>query len=380
VLAAATVCLAGIAGLSLHRAARSAGLLAPEASGVPTAVWIDERIPTRLLARYQHDRPPGVFHEFPASIREVTDVTRLRLDESGPAIVVAGLSRALPGGSVVAFDHTGRELWHLDMSSALQWPDCAKPTMWNCTELAASNVDGEPGDELIVVASDLYEYPTRISIVDPRTRAFRATFWHMGDLSGVEVVPDFFGPGHPALLAHGINNKLDGFAQPRPDDPPPLTAFEMVPVAMVLDPRSMDGIGPPDTSRIAGIPPARPWAYALLDTPVDERERVEVTSRRGPGGAPIAEAVSLVEFACGSYDVPGENGPWLVASLSRPDGRGPGSLVLDRDLEIVQMVASTGETAAGTPAYWRRYWIPVIQGGVRTERLRSGEAAGMEQR
>ena len=63
-----------------------------------------------------------------------------------------------------------------------------------------------------MASNEVDQYPARLSIIDPRMGAVRSTFWHMGNFTQILVAPDFLGPGKPAIIAQGHNNKLDGFS------------------------------------------------------------------------------------------------------------------------------------------------------------------------
>lgn len=339
----------------------------PAAATAPaslTAVWIDKHKPTVILARRGIDDPPAIFHQFPAAAGSVACVGLVDSDGHGPSMVVAGLGKPYEDHAIFAYDLEGKELARLDLSSDRQWPDCAPPTKWKCPELLAANLDGEPGDELIAVVQDCYEYPTRVSLIDPRTWAVRSTFWHIGVIGGLTLIPDFFESGHPALAIVGLNNKLDGFAEPAAGDEPPRTRYDLVSVAMILDPRDMDGIGPPRTERLADLPLARPYAYAFLDLP--PRPNVSYISPED-GARMVAQPGETVSVHCltpAPYASSDDTGPWSLLYLERSGGLPvPGYLIVDRHLAARRFVVPSGATTDADFEYWRRYWHPIIKQG-----------------
>ncbi len=356
--------IALIAATSLWNVGGAAPGLSARAAGsdVPTAVWVDEFERNVVLARYGHEAPPEVFCELTPGQADYTSAVLARPVAADDPIVVVGTSRSVQDHCVFAYDGRGRELWRLNLSSEVSWPDCAPPTNWRCADLLAADVDGLPGEELVVMASDAYEYPTRVSLVDARTAEIGDTFWHMGHLSGMELAPDYFGAGHPALLLWGVNNKLDGFYRPVPQDAAPHTRYDFVPVVAVLDPRDMAGLAPPATWRIKEIPPARPYAYALLDRPPSDMGTYVPASGGPPVKPPAADCVSIESVMIGDYPVRDATGPWLVVGLVRPSSLpNPGSLVVDRQLNYVQVMAATAETVQQPEGAWQRYWKPIVQ-------------------
>lgn len=216
----------------------------------------------------------------------------------GTQAVVAGLRNDVPTKqTLVAFTDGGAPSWEWDPSVNWVWPNCENSgASWIVSSVESADLDGVPGDELVVVASDAREYPTRVSVIDPhKPPRVLATFWHMGVIQGVRIVKDFRytqrdgtveDRARPAIVAWGINNKLDGFydddAQWKDDGPPvgpleraakgettPQTSWGYVSVFMILDPQRMNGLGPPQTQRMRAhaesIGNDMPYAYAFLD-------------------------------------------------------------------------------------------------------------------
>jgi hypothetical protein len=333
-------------------------------------VWVqkdqDGEHTTTILARYGDDPTPAVFHEFPLEARGVSDVVRADLDGKGRLAVVASISKPLSSGdSLFAFDAEGHPTWSMDLSSSRQWPDCGPTTQWMSGTLATADVDDEPGDEIIVVAHDDYEYPTRVSIIDPRTEEIKATFWHFGHISSIRVVPDFFGAGRPAIIAHGKNNKLDGFYEPRPGDPDSLTDWDIVSAVMILDPREMlrqgDGLGPPRTDHV-DIPLATPYAYAFLDGP-QPHEGAGVLRREHQTIAPrLREPAQVSSVGDAPYRPDDGTGPWFSVKVQQPEGGPIVTFIVDRNLALGHVVFARVMTTTDD-AYWRNYWRPIIQNG-----------------
>lgn len=340
------------------------------------AVQIDRR-DTRLVTARSADDDAWVFHRFPAEAGAVTDVALVPATAAHPRLVVAGTRQALHGACVFAFDAAGRPLWQCDLSVPQRWPDCGPPTNWWCTDLIVAELDEEPGPELVVAARDAFEYPSRISIVDPATGDIRTTFYHLGELYHVEVAGDFFGPGRPAILATAVNNKLDGFYEPLPPDREPYTRYDYANVAMVLDPQTMEGVGPPSSVRMVDLPRARPFAYAFLDMPCSP----QASYRAGESGAHVSpdpsEVVRLERLSMIAYGAGDERGPWLTATVRyAASGERSPLITLDRNLNLLQVVETSRAYEQCTLEYWRRRWHPLIQNGhelMRTASLRAGQ-------
>lgn len=331
-------------------------------TAAPTAVWIDERDPTLILARYGATAPPEAFYDFPAPTRYLGDVSLLDRDGAGDLIVIASVSDSTAPDTVFAFDRAGRVLWSLDLSANMQWPDCGPPTRWRGGDLLALDVDAVPGDELLIIATDANEYPARVTLIDPRTQDLRATYWHWGGIGPLVPLPDFFGPGHPAVMIPGLNNKLDGFFTPEPGDDEPCTYFDLVSVVMILDPGDMDGLAPPRTGRLPGLTPARPYAYAFLDAPYSPAATHQATEDRNRVSPRLSEIVSVAGVQPGSSPPDDDTGPWFAVALERPGERpGPGTIIMDRHLTPRHFIVSSGETINPAPAHWFSRWHPIFQ-------------------
>lgn len=330
-----------------------------------SAVWVDERRPTVVLARYGVAGPVRVFHEFPPAAQGVTEAVLVECVSSDRRLVVAGLAAPLSGACLWAFDaDTGAEVWRRDLSFERRWPDCSAPTKARCTTLLAADLDGRPGDELVAVARDLYEYPTRLSILAGETGEVGVTFWHMGELSVVRVVPDFLGPGRPALVAVGLNNKLDGFLEPRAGDPPPVTRADFVSVAMVLDPADLEGVGPPWSDRLPDLVPAYVYAYAFLDCLPFAWASCAPLAAGGPSLPAPGEVTAISDIAVAAYAGTDESGPWFSVGLVHGKNEpGPGLMIVDRDLNLRKVVVSSGARPGLDEQYWRDHWHPLVREG-----------------
>ncbi len=329
-------------------------------------VRIDPDTPLALQVRRGNKTEWEPFYEFPPEARRVTAIGSVDLHGKGRSVVVAGIQGPIDGHSLFVFEALGGEpSWSLDLSSTTPWPDCARPPEWYCEGLATANVDGEPGDEIIAVGTDWFEYPTRISVVDPRTRSIRSTFWHMGNISRVRVAEDFFGPGLPAIVATGRNNKLDGFDEPSPGDEARRTRWNIVVVAMILDPRNMEGLGPPLAQRpeLRDSPPAYLHAYAFLDLPASP------DARYGADGKPItpipepSDVTTIGSFEDSRYSDDPEIADGFTLGLTRPLVGGGATLTLDRNLDVRVLGPASGARPSRTLEFWKEHWHVIIQDG-----------------
>lgn len=337
-----------------------------EATTGPLSAWVDADAPTTLLVRRGWQGTPRVLHQFPREAGRVADVVVANAETPEQATIVAGLSQPLDGRCVFAFDASGALRWQLDLSTDSHWPDCAPPTRWRCADLLAADLDGAAGDEIVAVASDCFEYPTRVSAIAADTGEVRSTFWHTGHLSAVDVLPRFFADERPALLLAGLNNKLDGFAEPLVGDDEPLTRFDLVAVVLVLDPLAMDGLGPPGTARLPGLSPAQPYAYAFLDAPPGPDTAVSAPDVPTSQQADEANAMSIGSVAAAAYAPSDGSGPWLTVQMQRPQSqRGVGSLIVDRFLRARQYVAVSSGAEPGVIQDCMAHWRPIIQAGKR---------------
>ncbi len=330
-------------------------------------VWVEEGQETTILARYGSDPTPRVFRAFRPEIVSVRVPPLLDLDGNGWVAIVAALQKPLEDNNLFAYDAEGKEMWRISLSSSTQWPDCGPSAHWCCGHVLAGDLDGKLGDELVVAAIDPHGYPTRISILDPRKGEILGTFWHMGHLIGMRIQRDFFGAGHPALIAWAYHNKLDGFDAPLPGDAKPRTNRDVVTVAMVLDPADMDGLGPPltDQEQLRDLAPARPFAYAFLNA----EPPGGLNGSDGPtdglrSDEPMAACISEI-FPIGTP--PARDGVACMNVTVTLPGEPGWHLFVDRNLALLKVEATGDQTRHGKLADWDGLWRPIIQDGMYLE-------------
>ncbi len=348
---------------------------------VVIAVEVDPDLSHVLRVRYSGtsgwERRP--FHEFPSGVAvNRNTVEKLDLDGKGGQAVIAGLEKPQNGHNVFAFDARGKELWSLPVANypgVQQWPDCGSSMHWPCNVIQTGDIDGKPGDELVVAAKNAADYPARISLIDPREGTILSTFWHMGQIQELAIHSGFLAdPARPAIIAWGYNNKLDGFDEAQRGDGPRYTDTErgdVVYVMMVLDPFNMDGLGPPraDPRRLP-IGPVVPRAYAFLDGPPAmpaarhmPGKETETQPPTLPGALTIRVLDVLPAEAAGAE-------PVLRVSVGRvgpPASEAHGwILYLGRNLELKHVIVVDGEKVDPTKYYedyWELRWRPIIQNG-----------------
>lgn len=302
----------------------------------------------------------------PNETGEVAETALVDLDGEGRQLVVAGA--APPDGAthtLFAFAPDGTLAWTMalnaDPGARIHWPDldAAPSPYWSVRRLLAHDIDDVPGDELIVAAGEQIEYPTRISVIDPRTREIRATFWHTGVLSFVAVADDYFGPGKPAIVAAGLNNKLDGFDEPCGAQRK-VTDWEKVLVVMVLDPAHMNGLGPPPADCIAHQP-VMPWAYAFLDLSADE-----VGGQDGDASNVTVPMEQRAQWSTLGLNAPrAEPRPTGAGSIDlgviTHEGRPRTMLTLNADLTIRSAHCDDNSVAPLPLQECQRLWHPIVQ-------------------
>ena len=275
------------------------------------------------------------FDAFPDGVDAIFCSAALDLDGDGDKdLVVAGAGQPVSrgdsaGATLFAIGLEGELAWSMSLTPDRhdEWPDVDAFRYWRCRALAAGDLDGEPGDELVVAARELLFYPTRVSVLDVREDGaeIRGTFWHMGDVGEVEIVPDLIQGELPGIAGLGINNKLDGFDEPGPcQDEVGIASFDMVPVVFFLDPRSMDGLGPPWTRCIEGLDPMRPHGYGYLNL-----------SASAGDGAGVSE-VQFRKLVCEA----GPNAPRSFRVGVCVAGEGVGDIRLGYDLGFLGPVLS----------------------------------------
>ncbi|MBU0718551.1 MAG: hypothetical protein KJ749_09910, partial [Planctomycetes bacterium] len=309
-------------------------------------------------------------HRFSQDVITICDRALLHVGGAGRQLAVAALDRPRQDGTnVIAFNAKGDEIWSQSVSNhdlVQRWPDCGGSLYWACRRLGVGNLDGEPGDELAVAANDAADYPTRISVINPRDGAVISTFWHMGQFTSLWILPDFLGPGRAAILARGSNNKLDGFDKPLPGDAEPYTGCEVVDVIVVLDPRKMDGLGPPriDRSRVP-IGPIAPYAYAFLEQPQSVASATQSRDGQTETVPPIVPGPLTIREITPSAAVSAGREPFLRVSIGRKGASEDGGWIftLDRNLQLRHVAPVDGEPVCPNDDYWRTRWRPIIQNG-----------------
>ncbi len=327
---------------------------------------VDEKPTRTILARYGDDPDWRVLFTVWQEAGSVEDPQLVEVGERGDRCVVFGTGMPVDGHCLFALNEDGTERWRLDLSDSRPWPDCAPSGFWKCLALAAGDIDGQPGDELIVAAADHQEYPTRVSIVDPRTHEIGPTFWHPGHISssadGIRIVPKFFDGRRPAILAWGSNNKLDGFDEEKAGDDPWATGWDIVRVLLILDPADMEGIGPPRSDRFPDLPVARPYAYAFLDAPASETHEYRIRGQSERRTARPDEVAYIVGAGVGAYPESDDTRPWFTVTIASPGNSAIGTtLRVDRHLTLRGVVAQRYDQ--GHKEYWSARWRPVIQEG-----------------
>ncbi len=346
--------------------------LQPNPPRLPTQVDVslDEHgeSTTTIMARFGDALDWKRFYDFPPVVGRITGAAVVDSDGDAHADLVAAITdQPWNNGQLFAIDSnaSARSLGPVSFASHISWPDCdtvAEP--WSLGCLAVANVDRQPGDELLIIANDRREYPTRLMVFNPRTEIVQADFWHTGRLQEVQVIDDYFSKNHPALLAWGVNNKLDGFYTPRPDDPPMRTVWDKVSVMMILDPDNMGGLGPPNTGRIP-ISPVIPFAYAFLDRPAGMRETP-------PGGGkpePHGLASCKIAFIRSVDRIPqpsGRDTPQFSVEVRGSDSTCVQRLVLDLHLNFVR-IESADNRRPLEDVEWPAAWRTIIQKGQYTD-------------
>ncbi|MCP4591076.1 MAG: serine/threonine protein kinase [bacterium] len=325
-----------------------------------------------LEARFGDSLDWSAFHEFPPDVEHVSGAALVDAEGNGRRVIVAGVFMPLRGDCVFAYDQRGDALWSIGLSSSLQWPDCPPPTQFRCVAVRAADLDGIAGDELIIAAGDYRQYPTRITLVDPRNQKTRSTFWHFGDLPGLLISADFFGPDRPAIIAWGKNNKLDGFDDALPNDTPRVADWDCVDVVMILDPADLSGVGPPGAGRAPGIPAAHIHAYAFLNLPYNQEVRHVSSGQDGTRilSRPVLEFTQtggIVGVTASPRQADDGTGPWFELDLTGVAKDGTmvprAFLTVDRNLELRLAVRRLPEndTHADRLEYWGQYWRPIGQ-------------------
>ncbi len=284
------------------------------------------------------------------------------------------------GSTLIAFDPDGRELWRVNPAPPWRWPDAPDARYWRPTAFAAGDLDGVPGDELVVVANHPGDYPTRLSVIDPETGVIRWTVWHFGQLQeGLAIVDRFFDDHRPAVVAWGQSNKLDGFEDGLRGPERQFAHWDKVRVVMVLHPDHMTGLAPPpvDPQRLAElgwptIEPARVWAYAFLDLPVSDDEpyvpsanpRTTIPAWRD--SVPDAFAVESMRVST-SPALPGARLElWMTVGATEQARVHGARFELDQNLTLLDIDEPSpgAHDKLGTnKAFWEQYWHVIMRDG-----------------
>ncbi|MBN1512800.1 MAG: serine/threonine protein kinase [Phycisphaerae bacterium] len=338
-------------------------------SGPLRHVKIDDTDPLTIVGCYGRDTGYRVVRRFPEQAGHVAGLVPLALDAKGTRAVAAVLSRPLDDAFVFLMDEQGNTLRRVrGLVDDEVWPDERVHPLWHGIRVVAGDLDGTPGDELVVALKDSSGYGTHIAAIDPRTGSVLSSFWHMGHAAKMFLYQGFFATEEgtrPALVVWGEANKLDGFDDQVADDPWRLTVWERVSVIMVLDPLNMDGLGPPPTNRLDKGGRAPVYAYAFMDAAsvqgiarmqlVDERLLRDIQKAGRPEDIVGIEQVRPKECLL-------EDGPCVeIAISSATPGGGHGALLdLNRHLEIVG--CEPVEDRPG-PRDVRKLWRVVVREG-----------------
>ncbi|MBN2447831.1 MAG: serine/threonine protein kinase [Phycisphaerae bacterium] len=263
-----------------------------------------------------------------------------------------------------------RIVWQasLEPDQPVPWPDVPpEESRQECVNIIGGNLDGQPGDEVVVVAHGGY-HPTQITLIDPRNATVRQRFWNTGHIRHVFVLPDFFGPQRPAVIAWGLNNKLGGYEAAADICDAPRTSAYDVCCVVILDPTNMGGLSPPFRDRLGTIPVAHPHCYAFLDEPAYS------TPPDRPHGGPLLDFQSTDTRLCavaGTAEYP--DGPHFEWRIRRVRGEGLSAefyggvqFALNRDLAVLAkgttVLPGERETADAWAARWR---VIVLNGAPR---------------
>jgi len=287
-------------------------------------------------------------------------------------LVVVGLRQPLDsaGSVLVALGPGGKELWQTALHTAWDWPDCeSRARWWHVKKIVAANLDGRAGDELLAVAQDADNYPTRISTIDPVTGRVQQTFWHAGHILDLRVIPNLLGQGQPGILAWGIDNKLDKFDEdPRPDDLH-LSHWDLVPVLMVLDPRELAGVSPPLATRFARLAGAAPHAYALVDRPGGHAVSPVGTSQPNADGPALTDSTRKWQIDHAELtprQIGPDPGPQIQVQFEATSNDGTRipirGVIVDTALNLrALMPAHNADPTGDELVQFQQWWRPVIQ-------------------
>jgi hypothetical protein len=322
-------------------------------------VKVDETLPSRILVEHVGSTQPTEFYRFKDGIR-VTAAEIVDRNGRGDVIVVAGTEPAVEGNCLFAFEPGGTCLWQNDLSDDTQWPDCGPPTLWRTRAIIAGDLDGKPGDEVVVLATDRNEYPSRVSIVDPRTSEIAKTFWHFGQPHGALLINKFFDGQRPAIVVWGVNNKLRAFSESEIGDRDHLATYQLVPIIAILDPADITGTSPPRSKRLPQKPTRPPFAYAFLDVPSSEQGKyVDLADGELKEPSP-KQILGIDRIEADTYLSDESTGPWLTLFFTGKYAHG-GRVTVDRNLTFRHAVSDSSEEIAKDEQFWLEHWHPIVQ-------------------
>jgi serine/threonine protein kinase len=330
-----------------------------------SAVWVDEQDAqkcTVVQVRYADAPAYAPLVELPGA--GVVQATLADVDGHRNPCVAAGTHRPLPRGCLFLFDEHAQEMRSWALTSARRWRDDVSPASYGCMAVAAGNLDGEPGDEIVAATMDTEQYATRLTILDPRTGQERAILWHLGPIERLIVSEDFWGQGRPAIVAFGKNHKLDGFGDPPPrpyrcppGEYPPRTDWDVVQVLMIFDPRQLHGeqlLDVPPGGNLPRLPTVLPAAYAFLDR-AERPPRQTLTADGRLRVATAQEVATITELKL--WPQPDAFGARYVLKfgIEFPQAVGRGaSVTVDSRLEPYR-------DPTHRDAFWQPYWHVIVQ-------------------
>ncbi len=307
-----------------------------------------------------------------------------------PAQVLVGVYEPATGDSLFRIDLQGNptpfEGIHknsIGFSSDLPWPDIGTKgapdkAPWYCSYVLAADLGKNYGQSILAIAQHHSQHPCCVSIIDSLSGEQCVSFWHWGHITKLWVIKDFFGNGNPAIIAKGVNNKLDGFNGPDPKIDKVRTKWDLVSCLMIIDPNRMRGIGPPRTTWIPANSLGRdlPYAYAYLDLPytrdvkkADGRdESGNLIMRTLPADRPISDFGFINDI---KY-LPNHSYPIEVAIMAQRTSIGPAgekykgrvTLRLDRHLQVQAVEQVAGKEVKDQDALiekWQNHWQTVIK-------------------
>lgn len=310
------------------------------------------------------------FYMYPSGT-QVSSAACADIDGRGTQRLFATLFPPHNGHILEAIDTNGNYLWgqYSTLTSTFAWPDCQPLKGWSGIQVLAAPLDDEPGDELIVVTSDVQEYPTRVSIMNPGNGEVLGTFWNLGDIGSnhtndlcVRVLPKFFEDGAPGILIHGLNNKLDGFNDARAEKQVRWTPWDIVSVVMVLNPREImrlkQCVGPPHTNLVR-LPQGGVHAYAFVNLSSNDKASEAVGLIPSPMDQGAIHNIAVV----GSF--PKLHDPFIKLDFQLRtigDADTLGAVVnLDRNLDVLNCVITPNPANPRNKAEWTALWVPVVQ-------------------